>query len=425
MNRKERRRLQKTNIQSSLRAPNDSALNAETMAQSLNQANIALGMGNPELAANLIDGVLNSDHNNPDALNLKAALLMSSGEVAEAVRIFTKVIKIVPNFAQAHFNLGSALTKVGKPKRAIKSLQQALKIEPDYADAHYNLANALRQIEQTDVSIKHYSQTLRINPDHSGAATNLASAHLELGQPNEAYEASVQAQTIEPGNRDAIAFTAIAATEKGDKQTSARILNPDLLVRPKQFDIRPGFDSLAAFNAALVDHVLTHPTLAKEPRNKATRNGQQTDNLALGDGGTVAELQAMIGEALDEYLEAINLDKEHPYPPLIPKLTKIDIWGTVLEAQGHQAAHMHRAAWVSGVYYAKLPDVMHSGEYGNAGCIEFCRPPDEFPCTQQHDVKIIQPQEGTMVLFPSYMYHRTIPFESTDKRISIAFDLQA
>ena len=86
---------------------------------------------------------------------------------------------------------------------------------------------------------------------------------------------------------------------------------------------------------------------------------------------------------------------------------------------------MHRAAWVSGVYYAKLPDVMHSGENGNAGCIEFCRPPDEFPCTQQHDVKIIQPQEGTMVLFPSYIYHRTIPFKSTDKRISIAFDLQA
>ena len=425
MNRKERRRLEKTNIQSSLPALQNTALKAENMAQSLSQANVALSIGNPELAANLIDEVLQTDHNHPDALNLKAALLMSSGEAAEAIRIFTKIIKVAPNFSQAHFNLGSALTTVGKPKSAIKPLQQALKIEPDYADAHYNLANALRQIEKTDESIKHYSQTLRINPDHLGAATNLASAHLELCQPNEAYEASLQAQTIDPGNRDALAFTAIAATEKGDKKTSARILNPDRLVRAKQFDIRPGFDSLAAFNAALVDHVLAHPTLAEEPRNKATRNGQQTDNLALGDRGPVAELQAMIGEALDEYLEVINSDKEHPYPPLIPKLNKIDIWGTVLGTQGHQTAHMHRAAWVSGVYYAKLPDVMHSGENGNAGCIEFCRPPDEFPCTQQHDVKIIQPQEGTMVLFPSYIYHRTIPFKSTDKRISIAFDLQA
>ena len=425
MNRKERRRLQKTNTQSSFRVPENSALNSDYLAQSLNQANVALSMGNPELAANLIDELLQADPNHPDALNLKAALLMNSGEAAEAIRLFTKIIKLVPDFAQAHFNLGTALTSAGKPKRAIKSLQQALKLEPDYADAHYNLANALRQIEKTDASIEHYTQTLRINPNHSAAATNLASAHLELGQPKEAYEASVQAQTIEPGNRDALAFTAIAATENGDKKTAANILNPDLLVRPKQFDIRPGYDTLSAFNAALVDHVLAHPTLAKEPHNKATRNGQQTDNLALGDRGPVAELQAMIGEALDEYLEAINTNKDHPYPPLIPNLTKIDIWGTVLGSQGHQAAHMHRAAWVSGVYYAKLPDVMHQCEDGNDGWIEFCRPPDGFPCTQEHDVKIIQPQEGTMVLFPSYIYHRTIPFESTDKRISIAFDLLA
>jgi uncharacterized protein (TIGR02466 family) len=98
---------------------------------------------------------------------------------------------------------------------------------------------------------------------------------------------------------------------------------------------------------------------------------------------------------------------------------------TVLGAQGHQASHMHRAAWISGVYYAKLPDVMHSGVTGNAGWIEFCRPPDEFNCKATHDVHLIEPKEGLMVLFPSYLYHRTIPFESEDLRISIAFDLLA
>ena len=27
-----------------------------------------------------------------------------------------------------------------------------------------------------------------------------------------------------------------------------------------------------------------------------------------------------------------------------------------------------------------------------------------------------------MILFPSYFYHRTTPFEGTERRISIAFD---
>ncbi|MCW5581951.1 MAG: hypothetical protein KIS72_11480 [Luteimonas sp.] len=35
----------------------------------------------------------------------------------------------------------------------------------------------------------------------------------------------------------------------------------------------------------------------------------------------------------------------------------------------------------------------------------------------------IRPEEGTMLLFPSYFYHRTLPFEDESPRISIAFDV--
>lgn len=35
----------------------------------------------------------------------------------------------------------------------------------------------------------------------------------------------------------------------------------------------------------------------------------------------------------------------------------------------------------------------------------------------------IQPVAGMMLLFPSYFWHRTIPFDSAQERLSIAFDL--
>ncbi len=425
MNRQERRRQNKKNTQLNLNTDKVSGLDSETIKQKLKQTKMAINIDNLELAANIIDEVLLAENNHPDALNLKAALLMNSGETQEAIRLLLKIVKIIPNFAQAHFNLGTALNALGKTKQAIKSLQHALKIKPDYAEAHFNLANSWRQIGSTQASIVHYVKALYFDPNHSAAATNLASAHLKLGNPKEAFIASTQAQKIKPGNRDALAFKAIAATEMGDKHTAAKILNPDVFIYSKHFKNQRSFDNLTDFNRALVKHILEHPTLAKETHNKATRNGQQTDNLALGDRGPVAGLQEMIGEALDEYLENIKTDRTHPYPALIPNLTRIDIWGTVLGAQGYQTAHMHRAAWVSGVYYVQLPEVMHKAESGNAGWIEFCRPPDEFKCKQEHDVKIIQPKEGIMLLFPSYLYHSTIPFESNDKRISIAFDLIA
>ncbi len=425
MSRNNRRHQKKTGNNPRRRISAAANVDQKSIVASLDQASTAINLGKTELAKGLISQILRAAPNHPDALNLKAALLITAGDTLEAVRILTKITNLIPNFAQAHFNLGTALNAMDKPKRALKSFHRALEITPDYADAHYNLANSLGQIDQINEAIIHYHKTLKIEPGHSAAATNLASAHLRLGNPVEALAACELALKSEPGNRDAFAFTAIAASEIGDRQRAVNILNPDLLVRPRQFGSPPGFESLSSFNSALTEHVLAHPTLTEEPHNKATRNGQQTESLALGERGPVVELQSMIGDALDEYLEAIRRDNKHPYPPLIPNLTRIDIWGTVLGAQGHQAAHMHRAAWVSGVYYAKLPDMMRSANNGNVGWIEFGRPPDEFNCKAVHDVRLIEPKEGLMVLFPSYLYHRTIPFESDDLRVSIAFDLLA
>ncbi len=38
-------------------------------------------------------------------------------------------------------------------------------------------------------------------------------------------------------------------------------------------------------------------------------------------------------------------------------------------------------------------------------------------------MEAFRPEEGLMMVFPSYFYHRTIPFEAAEHRISIAFDV--
>ena len=149
MNRKERRRQKKKNIILGINANKFSSLDSDTIALNLKQAAMAISMENPKLALHIIDEILQAEHNHPDALNIKADLLLRSGETQGAIRLFIKIINVVPDFAQAHFNLGTALNSVGKTKRAIKSLQHALKIEPDYIDAHFNLANSWRQCGNT------------------------------------------------------------------------------------------------------------------------------------------------------------------------------------------------------------------------------------------------------------------------------------
>ena len=43
-----------------------------------------------------------------------------------------------------------------------------------------------------------------------------------------------------------------------------------------------------------------------------------------------------------------------------------------------------------------------------------------FPLSAEH---LVQPEPGLLVLFPSYMWHGTVPFSSAEQRLTCAFDI--
>ena len=92
----------------------------------------------------------------------------------------------------------------------------------------------------------------------------------------------------------------------------------------------------------------------------------------------------------------------------------------LLKKLGNQNSHNHPSGWVSGVVYLKVPKKIS----GNEGKIEFSTHGYNFPKINSKIKKqVILPQEGSLILFPSLLYHKTIPFVSDEERISIAFDI--
>ncbi len=98
------------------------------------------------------------------------------------------------------------------------------------------------------------------------------------------------------------------------------------------------------------------------------------------------------------------------------------IWGVVLGAGGQVDSHIHDRSWISGAYYVRLPDFAAVSNPAAAGAIEFGRPTPDRGGPAQGPTRTVVPQEGTIVLFPSYMFHRTIPFDNADQRVSISFN---
>jgi serine/threonine-protein kinase len=69
--------------------------------------------------------------------------LANKGNLDEAIAEYRKAIRLQPDYAEAHFNLGNALRDKGKLNEAIEHYRQAICLKNDYAEAHCNLGNAL------------------------------------------------------------------------------------------------------------------------------------------------------------------------------------------------------------------------------------------------------------------------------------------
>jgi uncharacterized protein (TIGR02466 family) len=136
----------------------------------------------------------------------------------------------------------------------------------------------------------------------------------------------------------------------------------------------------------------------------------------------VAAFESIVRRAVADYVAAIPAGSAHPFLAHPPKHWEFASWAAVLSFQGNLTPHIHLDGYLSGVYYPQLPDLVGAPEHGRAGFFELGPPPEQFTLEAAVDSMPIQPKEGLMILFPSYFYHRTIPFQSTQRRISIAFD---
>ena len=77
--------------------------------------------------------------------------------------------------------------------------------------------------------------------------------------------------------------------------------------------------------------------------------------------------------------------------------------------------------WISSSYYVTLPEVVGNND-DHAGWIKFGETNLNLG-EREHVGKIVEPKVGHLVLFPSYMFHGTVPFDSNEVRTTIAFDV--
>lgn len=150
------------------------------------------------------------------------------------------------------------------------------------------------------------------------------------------------------------------------------------------------------------------------------RGGQQIQLLPNEFNLNIDVVKNYIEQQCQEYLERVmQINNRNELIQVKPML--VSAW-TLKQGPGHyQVLHSHEAH-ISGNLYIEFPDLA-AGSAATDGCLEFKIPtvktPGRFILT---DSWRVTPEEGKMVIFPSYLPHTVYPWQGVGNRISLAWD---
>jgi Tfp pilus assembly protein PilF len=117
--------------------------------------------------------VLQGDPKNPLRHDAVAMLHLQLGHLAEAETEFRESLRLNPESAPTHYNIGLVFSMQRKYQEAAAEFQNATRLDPNYAEAHNNLGAMLHAFGRVDEAAAEYRKAIALKPENGEAHNNL------------------------------------------------------------------------------------------------------------------------------------------------------------------------------------------------------------------------------------------------------------
>ena len=161
----------------------------------------------------------------------------------------------------------------------------------------------MKELGRFDDAVGAYEEAIKIAPDYDKARVNLGDLYLRQGKAEEALGVCDEFLESHAGNISMLAFKAIVLEELGRRDGVRELYDFDRLFEPINITAPEGFADMGAFNEALAQHVLSHPSLVYAPASHATRFGRHSGELLVEPKGSpntpMAAFEKAVMQAVD------------------------------------------------------------------------------------------------------------------------------
>jgi tetratricopeptide (TPR) repeat protein len=191
----------------------------------------------------LLRRALEFDASNPAVVYELASLLRAVGRHAEALELFFRYARLVPDDYQGLGQIGSCLGDLGRFAEAESYLRRALELVDD-AVTHYDLGFVLTRLGRTAEAIAEYERALERDPNHVKARTNLAVNLVGLGQIARATRELTRVLAIDPEDARAHTNLGVVLERQGQVERAVREFQEALRIDPHQPEARLALEAL-------------------------------------------------------------------------------------------------------------------------------------------------------------------------------------
>jgi len=430
-------------------APDDAGA-AQALAMALNAA------GREAQAAQIAHRALARGVRTPTLCLTYARSLMAEGANDRAEIALRDCLRLEPRLTEAHNSLAQLVwLRTGDMAQATEALDQALRIHAN-DDALWATKAAILQgngdaraaygclapraerpqappalLVRTGLAALDFDsataltlaeRALRALPDNAAARSLLAAAQLGVGDAAGALRHIEALLLRAPDDQYLIALQSTALRLLGDERYG-ELCDYRQLVLPLAIEPPPPWRDLAHFLADLkasLDRL--HDPGGHALLFQSLRHGTETTrDLTRSADPAVRGLFQAFAAPIGRYLEHVGRGAG-PLRRRNGGTWRFNgSWSVRLRDRGFHMSHVHPRGWVSSAFYVELPDTVAAGRT-DEGVLSFGKPGILTTPTLEAEYTV-RPVPGMLVLFPSYCWHGTVPFQSPQPRLTVAFDV--
>ena len=415
----------------------------------------------------------------PDAHSNLGTILRDLGQLKEAELSTRKAIELNPDYIIAYSNLGTILRDLGKLKDAELSTRKAIKLNPDCSDAYSNLGTILRDLGKLKDAEFSQRKAIKLNPYSSIAHYNLGMILTDIGNSKDAESSLKKALQLEPNLTCAVEELArrlylnkkyneaIEYLRKNNSYSCQSLYLSCLLCLDQEEEFDKKLKELSpkkicnADMSGIIEHAniiyeksneshfcnkaikyivhekinedlfsekhfkqlilyLKSDELKTKPQSLIHEAAQSTGNLFSLNYPFIHSLKKALEIKIELYKEKFK-DSKQGFIINWPTEYTLRSWILCMKTGGFIKPHNHRYGWITGSFYLQVPK---DNKNDNSGNISFSYKGPEYPTKGKiFNSKIKRIETRDICIFPSSLFHHTIPFKSTEERICLVFDL--